>query len=531
MSEDRDRRISMLKQLSLNYVRKSIKTKIVAGICVDLYVSGVDRSDFYVFIFGDLLRSYGDDIDIFIENINDFLVSQKIRPSDLVEELPALVPESVLEKIIITMGVSLYQFSCTIDDQVSLIEQSSSKYKELFIKALRKARLSKDADKKHSKDKVFVSQKKDRMPDVGQAQIREMLGDCLVIVQISDIHFGKLHETNKDKESLTEIFLTLLARMDNELKPHFIIMNGDLTSMALDSEFKKAIEFINKLKKIGLRKNESKYSLSQRILVVPGNHDTRWLSKLKTDNLSRFRKYMKKGKLCMTSFSAVNGANVTQINNNGECEVPCAIYYYEEYGMIFLCLTSSYYSGKVSDKEAIKVMKEVYAAMKRLKAGKEKFKLLADIIRVDSGYISEEYIRSIVSTIDRLRQRIGEKKYKAAAKIALTHHPLSLVAQETAVCSKAGNLLEVIKEKDFNIVTHGHCHTAGLYNDTPHVKKANCIPVTTLSCSDQFSGLGFNVLAFDKHRRICQVFEWKLSADGNYKMEKNALNLRGEIKA
>jgi 3',5'-cyclic AMP phosphodiesterase CpdA len=357
-----------------------------------------------------------------------------------------------------------------------------------------------------------------------------MFGECIVVLQISDIHFGKFHCTDKNKESLSESFLTLLARLDDNLKPHFIIINGDLTSMSLDSEFKKAIEFIGKLKKIGLRKNETTYSLSQRILLVPGNHDTRWLSKLKTDNLSRFRSYMKKRNLCITSFCSGRVTNVTQINNNGECEVPCSIYYYENYEIIFLLLTSSYYSGKVSDKEAIKVMKDVYAVMERIKDGNEKFKLLAEIIRVDSGYISEEYIRSIISTIDRLKNKIGEIKYKAAVKIVLTHHPLSSVAQETAVCSKAGNLLESIKERGFSIVTHGHCHTAGLYNDTPHVRKAKCIPVTTLSGSDQFSGLGFNVLAFDKNHRSCKVYEWKLSDDGNYKLDKNALNLKGEIK-
>ena len=94
------------------------------------------------------------------------------------------------------------------------------------------------------------------------------------IVQISDIHFGKINAPSVD--SLVSVFETI--------KPDLIIISGDLTQRARVKEFKSAQTLLFKLK-------EAKFLY----LVIPGNHDIMPLyapiSRI-TDPYSRYKKYI-----------------------------------------------------------------------------------------------------------------------------------------------------------------------------------------------------------------------------------------------
>src|SRR6478672_7563427 len=69
------------------------------------------------------------------------------------------------------------------------------------------------------------------------------------IVHLSDIHFGSV-DNNVVKS---------LASSVNELKPHILVVSGDLTQRARTREFRMAREFLDKL--------------PSPQIVVPGNHD------------------------------------------------------------------------------------------------------------------------------------------------------------------------------------------------------------------------------------------------------------------
>lgn len=72
------------------------------------------------------------------------------------------------------------------------------------------------------------------------------------IIQISDIHFGKVHTLS----------MNALVAAFQKIDPDLVIISGDLTQRARRKEYKRAATFLSKIKKAG-------YSC----LVIPGNHD------------------------------------------------------------------------------------------------------------------------------------------------------------------------------------------------------------------------------------------------------------------
>jgi len=69
------------------------------------------------------------------------------------------------------------------------------------------------------------------------------------IVHLSDLHFGRVDETTTQP----------LVRQVKALRPHLIVISGDLTQRARSGQFQEARRFLE--------------SLPQPQIVVPGNHD------------------------------------------------------------------------------------------------------------------------------------------------------------------------------------------------------------------------------------------------------------------
>jgi 3',5'-cyclic AMP phosphodiesterase CpdA len=91
-----------------------------------------------------------------------------------------------------------------------------------------------------------------------------------IIAHLSDLHFGRVNQT---------IARGLIAKL-REANPDLVVVSGDLTQRAKDSEFREARAFLA--------------ALPRPQIVVPGNHDlplynilARWLTPF-----SRFRRYI-----------------------------------------------------------------------------------------------------------------------------------------------------------------------------------------------------------------------------------------------
>jgi len=87
----------------------------------------------------------------------------------------------------------------------------------------------------------------------------------LNILHISDIHIG--NETDIELYKL-QIEVDLKKQLGVSLL-HYLVISGDIGSTSGEAEYKKAFELIdNIVKRFGL--------ISERVIVVPGNHDVNW---------------------------------------------------------------------------------------------------------------------------------------------------------------------------------------------------------------------------------------------------------------
>ncbi|MEJ7616545.1 MAG: metallophosphoesterase [Pyrinomonadaceae bacterium] len=69
------------------------------------------------------------------------------------------------------------------------------------------------------------------------------------LIHLSDVHFGRVDYSLIDP----------LVKFVNELRPHVVVVSGDLTQRARAAQFKEARAFLDRLPKPQV--------------VVPGNHD------------------------------------------------------------------------------------------------------------------------------------------------------------------------------------------------------------------------------------------------------------------
>src|ERR671923_308960 len=94
------------------------------------------------------------------------------------------------------------------------------------------------------------------------------------LIQLSDLHFGPLHNSHLD-----EIILRDIAA----LNPDVVVLSGDFTMRARHEEFLQAREFIGKIDK--------------PTLAIPGNHDqpilqiTDWIERFK-NQYARYQKHI-----------------------------------------------------------------------------------------------------------------------------------------------------------------------------------------------------------------------------------------------
>jgi len=102
--------------------------------------------------------------------------------------------------------------------------------------------------------------------------------DNIYICHISDLHFGiyenKAYSQVDPTFTLPYSFIEFISGLPKNKKPHFLIISGDLTSISEEEEYEQFLQFIEDFIGDGCFSKCNKYSEKDRIIIIPGNHDT-----------------------------------------------------------------------------------------------------------------------------------------------------------------------------------------------------------------------------------------------------------------
>ena len=101
------------------------------------------------------------------------------------------------------------------------------------------------------------------------------------ICHISDLHFGvyenKSFCTEDESFSLAYSLIEFISnQFDENQKPHFLIISGDLTSVSDKDEYSQFLQFMDHFieEDCFAKCCFKKYKAIDRTIIVPGNHDT-----------------------------------------------------------------------------------------------------------------------------------------------------------------------------------------------------------------------------------------------------------------
>lgn len=304
------------------------------------------------------------------------------------------------------------------------------------------------------------------------------MGNRINICHISDLHFGiyenKSFNPEDENFSLTNSLIEFISTKFNENeKPHFLIISGDLTSISDKVEYNQFSQFMESFieEECFAKCYFDKYSEKDRTIVVPGNHDT--VRKLKegekfgSDKLNSFRNnvvkkefntpFGNKKKYCFEINS------VKTKTKRYPCPIPCALYYYPEYNILFPVLVSCYFAHKFNPK-----VLEIYNKYKqkyKQKVLNEKFftkveKDIEKIIYDDYGWFPQNYRRIVNRTFINFQKTRGfsEDEYRNLMKLAVTHHHVVPLEPPYSNTKDARPMLELLCKRGVIAILHGHLH-------------------------------------------------------------------------
>lgn len=288
-----------------------------------------------------------------------------------------------------------------------------------------------------------------------------------VVWQLSDIHFGQLNSLGLGAADLAQA-LSDIVRTTPEFEPRLVIVSGDVSSTADPNELKEFLDFCEYLSDLlwdDLRPH--------RFLVVPGNHETTWLSGGTADKLDKFKKIVADSQKVVTPFwtgpkvkSDSDGeVSILRFDSNESQDIPPFVLVRDKrLDLRILLLVSPYYSGFVPQ-----MVREV---LDRIQQGEE-IDYLRDLLREDTGEFSRKYISHI-------KVNVWERE---STTIAVTHHNLSQFGLAICQTPNAKALLSTLAEKGIQLVLHGHTHL--MENRTavrrPNPREAYPVPCPSLS--------------------------------------------------
>jgi len=230
-------------------------------------------------------------------------------------------------------------------------------------------------------------------PPVDEAELR--------IMHISDLHFGAAHFDKREH----------LLRSVRQLKPHLILVSGDIVDRPRPDYFRDAKEYLNQLA-----------DLSRYLLLCPGNHD-------------------RHGKVDLSEY--MNRLLITR--GPFDCKF---IEFSDRFRLA--CFIFSSTPAEITESE------------QRPRAPFEELKQTIELLIQVRGWVDPAQLQKMRSWRDWLLENRHDA-YRESLKIAaLHHHPLptskSSYSQQFLILLNSGEVLDCLTDLEIDLAFHGHQH-------------------------------------------------------------------------
>jgi len=293
-----------------------------------------------------------------------------------------------------------------------------------------------------------------------------------LIWQLSDIHFGDFNALENDPSELAAFFGLLVADQPSTV-PDIIVFSGDVTSRTNPDEFGAFSEFALELSQKVWANHRP-----ERLLLVPGNHDTLWLPRGTTDRLELFRQYFGDSSVCITPFGpeaeTVGDAEILRAGAAAEDCPPLAVVRYDDLRLEFVLLVSAYHSGALPP-ELVSLLENIPDDARDELMGH---------LRTDRGWTSRNYIEMIARKLHPTQD----------IRLAVLHHHLCNYGANYCANDNAALLLKTLWRHDTPIALHGHIHMSQSDIPRPPIPgHAYCVPCGTLSSHPDHGDRGFSL--------------------------------------
>jgi 3',5'-cyclic AMP phosphodiesterase CpdA len=236
------------------------------------------------------------------------------------------------------------------------------------------------------------------------------------IMHISDLHLGNdivpraLWQWRRWWRPVDQKITDGLVDSIRQLKPDFVVLSGDIVNKPCERSFDEAAGY---LRDVFLR---SGFDMTERLLIVPGNHDVGFSPQARPDDFKRLRAYRRF--LCaLFGESDIEARRQRFVKTDPIGKV------------IFVCLDST----------------------------------LKDKAPIAEGQVGTSQLRWMRRKIQTLAGHV-ESALQDYAKIAVLHHHCVPIAGTSASGERfmqlldAGDVLKSFEELGINVVLHGHKH-------------------------------------------------------------------------
>ena len=388
------------------------------------------------------------------------------------------------------------QIKATSEILLKIVRYDSSLFYDCYA-ALSQICIEQDIVLLNEDDKLTFDDLRTKYELIEQFELRSnaMLNpNKIIICHISDLHFGRLHFYDDEKFCENTVIGTtrdlnnfFSYRVSETVGlPDFYILTGDIASDRVE-DFNYFQNFLDNLPVKGGK-------IKDRLLIVPGNHDTFWTD-MSNDRLESFKEVIVNNLGCRTPFGSKTPDCITRISEDG---CPISVYIYEE-GVLFLLAVSTYYSGSV-EANLIKQFQE---------HGIEPNNLHSDIknsIRFENGYFSAEYNNLIEPILNDVKQHIKTNNslpFEKFVKIAAVHHHFDQQYGEDGITENGRDFRELLKTNGFHMLLHGHLHMVkrGLRGN----EIVDTVMAPSLSGKGGEDKQGLNVITIDKINNKAEV--------------------------
>ena len=268
------------------------------------------------------------------------------------------------------------------------------------------------------------------------------------ILHLSDLHFSQ--------KGQAELWFDQLAEdLQRELrcpKLEGLILSGDITNTASETEYTIAQEFVSRLKK--------EFQLNpDHIIIVPGNHDIHWPSSERAYEVRR-RSDDKK----YSPEKCIEQGQLLEVRNDKKYQKR-----FFNFGKFHEAITGSKYP-EACEEQAIIVH---FPMLKLLILG------LNSAWEIDHHYKDRASINA--TALSRALAKIRTNSaYENTAKMAVWHHPLNS-KESSRITDHA--FVDRLAVSEFRVALHGHIHTAdnGLffYDRNPEGRRIDIIAAGT----------------------------------------------------